>query len=393
MELSATEARRLFLHQQGLLRRGHFGRGKSAVRKAIEQLGYVQVDTISVVARAHHHALMSRVENYAPEMLDRLQRERHVFEYWSHAASYLPMRDYRYYLPMMEGFRATREVDKKLAREIKRRLRAEGPLQSRDFENPVGKRGGWWDWKPAKRALEILFLSGELMVDRREGFQKVFDLTENVLPDGVDTSRPDMDEWCRFVVRTGMRAHAVGTAMDLTYPRRAMARFTREKVAKPFAQAFADLVDAGELLLVKVEGKAAYASAEHVSARPVRLGRRRVTVLSPFDPVIINRDRLSHLFGIDYQLECYVPEGKRRFGYFCLPILWGDEVIARMDAKAVRATGVFEVRNLVLEPGVSPDETTVAALKTGIREFAAANGSDEVVLQRASPALKRALAF
>jgi len=378
IELTRAEAQRLVLHAQGLTRRAPFGRGRAATRRVIEQLGYVQVDTISVVQRAHHHVLRSRVENYEPRMLDRLQRDADVFEYWSHAAAYLPMRDYRYYTPMMDGFRATRPLDRRLAGEIRARIAAEGPLQSRDFEAPPGKRGGWWDWKPAKRALETMFLAGELMVRHRDGFQKVFDLTENVLPSGTDTTRPSDEEWCKFVIRSSARAFGVGTAADLTYPRRAMARFTRRNFAKPFSRAFAALVESGELTPVRIEGQAGYADSAALAALPIRLGKRTCRVLSPFDPLVINRARLATWFDMDYTLECYLPEARRTFGYFALPVLWGDRLIARIDAKAVRDAGRLEIRNLALEPGIDCNDGLRSALESGILDFAAANRCNEV---------------
>lgn len=378
VELSRAEARRLLLRAQGLARRAPFGRGVPGVRRAIEHIGYVQVDTISVVERAHHHVLRSRVENYQPAMLDRLQRSAEVFEYWSHAAAYLPMRDYRYYTPMMDGFRATRPLDERLAREIKARIEAEGPLSSRDFEGPSGKASGWWDWKPAKRALETMFLSGELMVRHREGFQKVFDLTENVLPPATDTRRPDDVEWCKFIIRSGVRSAAVGSAADLTYPRRAMARFTRRSFAKPFSRAFNELVESGELTRVEVDGRSGYAATAVLAEGPVRIRRQRCRVLSPFDPLIINRPRLSAWFGMDYTLECYVPESRRAFGYFALPVLWGDRLVARLDAKAVRGAGRLEIRNLAIEAHTHLDERLRSALEAGIDDFARANGCERV---------------
>ena len=183
MELTQSEARKLFLKQQGLLRDNEFGRGKNATNRVIQRLSYVQIDTISVIRRAHEHVLYNRVPNYSLKHLEKLVQEREIFEYWSHAAAFLPFKDFRYSLPVMKGFRNARQCDNKIKSEVLARIRAEGPLQSRDFEDTSSKkRSGWWEWKPSKRVLEHLFFSGELMVTRREGFQKVFDLTEDFLP-------------------------------------------------------------------------------------------------------------------------------------------------------------------------------------------------------------------
>ena len=202
MTLTISQARRLALNRQGLGKKDAFGRGIDAVERTIKTLRYVQIDTISVVDRAHHHVLKTRVSNYQPANLDKLLTDRKsIFEYWHHAAAYLPMEDYRFYLPLMRGYGASRKIDPKVAKDVLARIRTEGPLMSKDFAAPAGKRSsGWWDWKPAKLAMEQLFLSGQLMVAERKGFQKCFDLTERVLPADTDTRLPVDHERARFYV-------------------------------------------------------------------------------------------------------------------------------------------------------------------------------------------------
>ena len=212
---SSAKLRRIALNQQGLLKADSFGRGKAATLRAIEHLGYVQIDTISVVERAHHHVLWSRVSNYQPKFLDQLVKERKVFEYWFHAASWLPMRDYRFALPRMNRQNGERgwfeNCDKKLVAHILQRVREEGPLRARDFEDTRKGKKQWWDWKPAKQALEQLFMQGELMVSARQGFQKVYDLPQRVLPDWVDTRLPTLDEYAGYLINTTLRAHGFAT--------------------------------------------------------------------------------------------------------------------------------------------------------------------------------------
>ena len=383
-ELPVRDARRIALDAQGLLRPAAFGRGKQAVRKVIEELGYVQIDTISVVERAHHHVLRTRVPNFSPAMLDRLQRkDRAVFEYWSHAAAYLPMEDYRYFQPMMEGYEKTRSIDKKLKKVIIDRITADGPVQSRDFEAPPGhKSGGWWDWKPAKQTLEQLFHSGQVMISHREGFQKVFDLPERVVPSHIDTKRPTIDEFARYFVRTWARSMKIGTEWDLTFPASTIqAHFMKRKtpVRKDFIKAIQELVEDGGLIPVTVAGQKHYVVPEALEQLPIRLGKRRVTLLNPFDNIVINRRRLATLFDFDYQIECYVPEPKRQFGYFCLPILWGDEVIGRLDPKAHRDKGVLEIKSLHFEDGTDiSDPQMRAALADALAQLAVANDCTEV---------------
>ena len=192
--------------------------------RAIEQLGYVQIDTISVVERAHHHVLRSRVPNYRPAFLDQLQREGKVFEYWYHAAAYLPMRDYRFAKRDMQAAKRgeqdwVRSRDYKLMQRILDRVRLEGPLKSRDFEDNRTSKEGWWDWKPAKRALEQLFIDGDLMVTKRDGFQKTYDLPERALPPNVSTEAATLDEFAAYLVRNCLRSHGFATRKSFTHLR------------------------------------------------------------------------------------------------------------------------------------------------------------------------------
>jgi uncharacterized protein len=387
MQLSKKEARRLLLSSQGLLRADQSGRGSNAVRKTIERISWVQIDTISVVERAHHHVLRARVSNYDPVMLHRLQAgERYLFEYWSHAAAYLPMSDYRYYLPVMHGSARKRVPEKKLAREILRRIESEGPLQSRDFKGAPGRRStGWWDWKPAKLVLEQLFLAGELMVTHRDGFQKIYDLRERVLPDHIDTRTPGDIEWCEFIVDRMVGAHGIASEYDIGYARTAIRQLTDRYIKKLLDQALDNLLEDKQLCRLEIEGTPYFSHPGTLSELPLRLGRRRVHILSPFDNLTINRRRLLQLFDFDYQLECYVPESKRRYGYFCLPILYGDALVGRMDAKAERKTSHLEIRNLVIEDKVNIDDRLIAALKQGLLGFATNNQCQSISLLHTRP--------
>ncbi len=394
MELSKKEARRLLLHRQGLLRKDHFGRGKQAVRKCIEHLSWVQIDTISVVERAHHHVLRSRVSSYDPKMLHLLQvHDRRLFEYWSHAAAYLPIQDYRFYLPVMHGSAAKRAPDRKIAPAIMQRIESEGPLQARDFEGPANKKSsGWWDWKPAKMALEHLYLSGELMVTHREGFQKVYDLRERVLPDHLDTSMPSDDNWAKFIVNRMIGAHGLASEHDIGYARTSIRALTNRNIKKLLSRALENLLEDGQVCRLEVEGTTYFAHPGTSSELPLRLGRRRIHILSPFDNVTINRRRMLELFDFDYQLECYVPGPKRRYGYFCLPLLYGDALIGRLDAKAQRTVGNLEIRNLVLEEKAKVDDKLLSALKQGLLRFADNNQCHSISVLKTRPEnLKRNL--
>ena len=201
MDLAARWA----LHCQGLDRDWPFGRGRAGALRAIEHLGYVQVDTIGVVERAHHHVLWSRVPDYQPDVLNALLAERQVFEYWAHAAAYLPMRDFRFALPRMRRVRESRhpwfEVRADVLARLLRQVREEGPLSLRDVQKAArGKAGGWWDWGEEQRAMHRLFMQGDVMVCARVGMEKVFELTERFLPAEVDRREPDVQAYAAYVL-------------------------------------------------------------------------------------------------------------------------------------------------------------------------------------------------
>jgi len=392
MKISLPAARKLFMAGQGLDGPRKIPKGKEGVAQTVESLGYVQIDTISVVERAHHHTLWSRCPDYEPEMLHELQAEdRRVFEYWGHAAAYLPMSDYRFYIPRMRSFadsgwtRHWLESNKKLVRQVRDRLRKEGPLGSSDFEAPSGKRGSWWDWKPAKQALEALFSIGEVMVTERRKFQRIYDLAERVLPSDVETEEPDSDELALFTVRRALSALGVASAGEIGWGRR---------VSVPLPAALRALTESGEVTAVELKGLDAEehyvltADLERVSKR--RRGRKRVHLLSPFDNLTIRRNRLRALFDFSYSLECYHPAAKRRYGYFCLPILWGDQFIGRLDPKADRKQRTFLARKVMFEPSFKDYDAVLPTLSRKLQEFAAFNGCDQVVIEKTVPAKVRA---
>jgi uncharacterized protein YcaQ len=345
-----SQWRCLALSKQGLASQQQFGTGLPGTRSAIEQLGYVQIDTLSVVERAHHHVLWNRVPGYDPTHLNQLISEQHIFEYWYHAASYLPMRDYRYALPRMMSIRNGENryytsVDKRLMKEILARVSADGALRLRDLDKGNKGTGSWWNMRPGKRALEKLFMQGDLMVCERNGMEKIYDLAERCLPGGIDLSVPTVSEYAAYLFDTTLRAHGVFTWMQLLHlktgkpMRDAMREIIEERIEAGVVRAF----DNANAPTVYVDIKA-LEQAPAIDAGTVK-------VLSPFDNVVIHRDRLSTLFGFDYRIECYVSASKRVFGYFCLPILYDNKFVGRIDCKAHRTDRRFEILSLSLEDG------------------------------------------
>ncbi len=367
--------RRIALNQQGLLKVNSFGRGKSATLRAIEHIAYVQIDTISVVERAHNHVLWSRVANYKPEFLSQLVKERKVFEYWSHAAAWLPMRDYRFALPRMRAMKEGelhwgQNSDKKLMEDILLRVREEGPLRSRDFEDTRKGKKEWWDWKPAKQALEQLFMHGDLMVSAREGFQKIYDLPDRVLPESVNTTQPTMQEFSNYLIDSSLRAHGCVTQKSITYLRKGQE--LRNTVKKELDAR----VDAQALIPIPFnENTIVFTNPEHLETKAPR-SSAVVRLLSPFDNAIIQRERVRDLFDFDYQIECYVPASKRRFGYFCLPILYRDQLVGRVDCKAYRKEKRMHIQSLHIEKAV--DDGFVKAMEIALEAFSKFNQCNSI---------------
>ncbi len=346
--------------------------GENAVASIVEKLGYVQIDTISVINRAHHHTLWTRMPHYQSRDLHAAQKEqKSIFEYWGHAMSYLPMTDYRYSLPYKERFcspygtwaRSRLEKYGDILEPTLQRIREEGPLASRDFVSEGEHyRGTWWDWRPVKVALELLLWQGKLMVVERKNFQKVYDLPERVLPGWVDTSMPTDEELGRFLVVRALKAYGIASEREIVDH----LRIAEKKV---IVQALQDMCSAQEVLpvLVKVNGKELnyYLLPETLEfSEKILAENNKVFILSPFDNFCIQRERMKTFFNFDYALECYLKPEQRKFGYFAIPLFWKDRFIGRMDAKADRKEKTFLIHHLKFEAGVQPDD----ALKTGLQE-------------------------
>jgi uncharacterized protein YcaQ len=389
--ISPETARKLILHTQLLDGRSNLPGGKNGAARVIEKLGYVQIDTISRVERAHHHTLWTRLPDYNPAMLhELLVKEKRIFEYWGHEASCLPMQDYRFYLPRMRSFedphtgwhRNLLERYRHLTPQILDRIRQEGPLSSKDFERPSGsKQGSWWDWKPAKTALELLFWQGKLMVAERRGFQRVYDLTERVLPAGVDTHYPDKDELGQFYVRRALQSMAVAREREIL---KHLGGATQAMISKGLHELLAN-GEAVELELESDKNKPYYALTGTLAFKN-RKGEPQVHILSPFDNLLIQRDRTRRLFEFEFTLQCYLPAQKRTVGYFLLPILWGDRFAARMDVQADRKNKLLFIHNLVFEPGFHDFDQFIEPFAEKIIAYAKFNGCRQIMIEKTSPA-------
>lgn len=396
ISVSLDDARWLAVRSQLLGGSGNLPGGKEGVAEAIERLGYLQIDTISVVARAHHQTMWARRPDYDSTMLHQLLAvDRRVFEYWGHAASYLPMSDYRFYRPRMLRSPARArglewmERNGDIAEQVLRRIESEGPLASKDFAQPEGRKGGeWWDWKPTKMALEMLLAQGKLMIVERRNFQRIYDLTERILPSHVDDGVPTDEEVARFLIRRALRAYGVAREREIREHIHGGDRIL-------IAQAIKELVEAGEVVGVTVEGcesPPTFALPGALNGAPAPPASEQCTLLCPFDNLITLRERAKWLFDFDYTLECYVPAPKRVHGYFVFPILLGNQLIGRLDPKADRKKKNLIIRKLRFEPSFDAIEDSLPPLAEEIVRFARFNECDTVVFETIHPAgHKRAL--
>jgi len=376
------QVQRLALHCQGLTQHAPFGTGKNGVLKAVEHLGYVQIDTLSIVERAHHHSLWTRIPDYQPHNLDALIEEREIFEYWFHAASYLPMQDFRYALPQMLRIKQNEahyyNPDPKIMRYVLDTIRMEGPKKVKDFENKKEVTKGWWNWKPMKVALERLFLQGDLMISGRKGMQKIYDISERVLPAHIDVTMPTPTEEAQYLVRTHLRAYGVTSVKQIMHLR------TGNLLKENVLDVLRNLVTEGEIQQLDMHGTSMFVQHQLLETdfnEPVDT----IHILSPFDNSIIHRDRIKQLFNFDFRLECYLPKEKRQFGYFCLPLLFGNTFIGRIDCKAHRNSKKFEIIHLHIEKEDIAIEVWIKPFVKLIQRFSIFNGCDSVVLTKVSP--------
>jgi uncharacterized protein YcaQ len=383
MRLTRLQARRIALAAQGFNRpRPTASISSRHVNAVIDRLGLFQIDSINVLQRAHYLPLFSRLGSYDVELLHRAagRSPRRLFEYWAHEAALVDVRLW----PALQwrmtdasgmwgGVQALAEEKPEVVARVLDEVRARGPLTARDIEQDVlNTRDRWgWNWSEAKRALEFLFYTGQVTAARRNGaFERLYDLPQRVLPPAV-MAQPTFDVHDAHVelVRHAAQALGIGTAQCL--------RDYFRLSPGPTAKAIDELTASGELLPAQIEGwkRPAYL---HADAPKPRRGERRA-LLSPFDPLVFERTRTEHLFGFRYRIEIYVPAAKRVHGYYVLPFLLGDDLVARVDLKADRSVGVLRVLSAWAEPGAPT--STAAELAAELHELARWLGLSQVQVE------------
>jgi uncharacterized protein YcaQ len=386
--LPNAAARRLFLHLHGL-GEAPVGPAKGADLAAlIARIGFVQVDSITTVERAHHMILAVRRPAYRPGALKRLlERDRALFEHWTHDASILPMALFPYWqLRFARDADRLRDNWKRWFRDgyeaqfdsILNRIAAHGPVTSSDVgEGEARGRGGWWDWHPSKTALEWLWRTGQVQITRRDGFQKVYDLTERVIPAAHRLPCPPVDAVVDWACSSALDRLGFATPGELC----AYWNAITPQEARDWSKS---ALATGRITEIAVEG--ADGSRRHSLARPDVLARAaeapeppaRLRVLSPFDPALRDRARAERLFGFHYRIEVFVPEAQRRYGYYVFPLLEGARLVGRIDMKARRDAGVLQVRALWPEAGVRFGAGRMARLAAELDRMARFAGCERV---------------
>ncbi|HZY67418.1 MAG TPA: crosslink repair DNA glycosylase YcaQ family protein, partial [Devosia sp.] len=345
LEIGLPQARRMWLRAQRLDTREPFGSGPEATRLAVEHLGYVQIDTINVIERCHHHILFTRIPAYRRADLHHAQSVgKTVFEYWTHALAYLPVRDFRFFVPAMKAHRTdpTRwsASDSEAGLKLVRRIRREGPITIRDIDTDelVEKAHLWASKKPSKGLLERAFYDGRLVISERQGMVKTYELTERHFGWTSLPRAATPGQVAEYKLDRALRAQGVVSAHSVMYP------------WKTFSPEMGALVEQRVRRKQLREVRIGESSAPHWVAPEVLDGLPEpapplVHILSPFDPLIIQRARLKLFFGYEHVFEAYVSKAKRQFGYFTLPVLIGEEIVALLDLKTDRAAGKLLIQS------------------------------------------------
>ena len=383
--LSNPRARRLFLDRHALSEAPVGPASGQALHDLIERIGFVQVDSINTVARAHDMILWSRRQSFRPPALKRLlERDRALWEHWTHDASILPVRlhgiwQHRFQRDKVrleknwrswfrEGYEAQFDT-------ILNRIAKDGPVGTADVgEGEVRGKGGWWDWHPSKTALEWLWRTGRLAITRRDGFAKIYDLTERVIPEVHRAPFPEA-ELSDWACRTALRQLGFGTSGEIA----AYWHAVSPEATKVWCR---DALARGEIVEAEIEG--AKGQRRKVFVFPETLEEEppeptpRLRILSPFDPALRDRDRAEFLFGFFYRIEVFVPEPKRQYGYYVFPVLEGDQLVGRIDAKAFRDAGALRVKAFWPEAGVRLTKGRRAKLEAESDRLAVFAGCDRV---------------
>ncbi|MFW9912501.1 MAG: winged helix-turn-helix domain-containing protein [Candidatus Thorarchaeota archaeon] len=360
----------------------------------------IQIDTISVVTRSHNLTTWNRFPKYKEGEVWKVQKEGKLFEWWSHAMCLMPMETYPFtawrkqFYPddLWDSFKKWGADNKDTIEQVYQKVKKDGAVNSASLGERKAKSDGWWDWKAEKRALEYLFYTGRLMVPYRKGFQKHYDLTDRVLPAGIDSEPLSDDEAAEFVVMTTLASLGLGSQEDVrTYMGRMPSRVFWKNKAAAVEEYLEEFVRDGVIeevsiptlkdryfVLKKNFRRLSKASNQDDYNAPVKF-------LSPFDNIIRERHYPKKIWDFEYALECYTPADKRKYGYFALPLLDGTNLVGRVDAKAHRKEGVLELKSLYLESDFWKTDDGIIRLVEGLKDFADFHGAEQLKIEKVRP--------
>lgn len=371
---------------------------RDRVVKLVKALGYVQIDTLHVVNRAHDVTMWARFGSYNVDDFHKLiysAGQRVLYEGWGHAASIIPLEHYRYHrwrtdqsISFNPGYRdwLSKPGNRELVDQTLERIRLEGGLRVGDFEHKGPQRGMWYDWRPSKMALEALFAWGDLMVADRVKFQRVYDVRERVLPEWVDTTPVAPDEARRFCLEQAAKALGVFEARHLTFY-----AYMRATPARSMIKA---LIEEGVLVTIQGESlQGVNPWLAHRDTLPLleraaegEVKAERTTFLAPFDSLFWAPGRDESLWGFNQLLECYKRAEDRVYGYFCFPILYKDRLVGRFDPKLDRKSGVLHLKAIYLEPGIEPDDELVTGVAAALGDFLSWHEAKDIQIEKSDPA-------
>jgi len=396
--LSRSDIKDAFILRQGLSADPTW----RSVHEALNQIGAVQIDTIAVVARSHHLTLRHRVKDYNPEQLWKALRERELLEYYVHGNSFVPIEDFPYIRHCMQrfsthGYKWLRNSIPKyqdLMQKILQRIQEEGPLTSRDFKDTKHRSGGWWNWKPAKSALSLLWWMGQIVVIDRKGFERVYDITERAIPSKYLDHHVSIEEvWSYFLQRT-IDCLVIATINDIKdYFRFQIYALDKKKSEmNTLAEKVEVLLQEDIIKQVEVEGnpRPHYVLCKNLlmieNAQNHTKSPDRAWFLSPFDNIVWDRRRVHRLFDVDVKLEAYHPPSKRQFGYYAMPILWNNCIVGRLDPKVNHKTNTLTLANLELILPKKDRELALEAIRNELVRFMDFHACKRHVLEKVRPA-------
>ena len=393
IRVTRDTVKRLSVYKQGLNQRPASS-DQADLKRIIERIGLLQMDSISVVARSHYLVMLARAGLYDPAELDDLLSNGFLFETWAHAACQLPSAHYPWYhayIQQKQRKEVLWQVDRldidmePVIKHVLKTIREQGPMSSKDFESQRRGPGGWWNWKPTKVALEYLFIDrGELMVSHRVKFQRYYDLPERVLARHDFTLDKSIEDFRRWTIESGLRHIGIGTGNHV-------ADYYRQ-YKRDAARILSEMLGSGQVLAVEVEGwkdKAFIHRADLDSLEQIQAGEhkpRMTHFLSPFDNLFWDRDRDEALWDFFYRIEVYTPKAKRVYGYYVMPILHGCELVGRIDPKVDRKAKRLIFNNLHLVRGVQIKADLTRGLIRAIEEFMAFHGCDSFDLGKCNRA-------